>query len=101
LLRKYLKLELSDHGIELSTIWFQQDGAIAHILKAPMEAIQEMFQEHIISLCGKLPWPTCSPDLSACDYFLLGYLKAKVHITRPWTISDLKITVQKQISVIP
>jgi hypothetical protein len=60
-----------------------------------------MFLEHIISLQGKLPWPTRSPDLSACDHFLWGYLKAKVYTSRPRTIDDLKITIRKQISVIP
>jgi hypothetical protein len=39
--------------------------------------------------------------ISACDYFLWEYLKAKGYTTRPWTIDDFKITIQKQISAIP
>jgi hypothetical protein len=66
-----------------------------------MDVVQEMFLEHVISLQGKLPWLTRSSDLSACDYFLWGYLKAKVYTTRPRNINDLKITIQKQISAIP
>jgi hypothetical protein len=65
-----------------------------------MDIVQEMFPEHVISLRGDLPWPARLPDLSACDYFHWGYLKAKVYSTRPWTINDFKITIWKQISVI-
>jgi hypothetical protein len=65
-----------------------------------MEFVQEMFPKHVILLCGELPWPACLPDLSTHGYFLWGYLKAKVHITRPHAINDLKITIRKQISVI-
>jgi hypothetical protein len=41
------------------------------------------------------------PDLSACDYFLWGYLKVKVYTTTPQTINDFKINILKKISVIP
>jgi hypothetical protein len=61
----------------------------------------ENVPEHVISLRGELPRPASSPDLSACDYFLWGYLKAKAYTTRPWTIDDLKIAIRKQISAIP
>lgn len=55
----------------------------------------------IISLCDDLPWPACSPELSACDCFLWGYHKAEVYTTRPRTIDDLKIVIRKKISDIP
>jgi hypothetical protein len=55
---------------ELSTIWFQQDGATAHTARASMEVSLEMFPQHVISLRGELPWPACSLDFPACDYFL-------------------------------
>jgi hypothetical protein len=73
----FLKPELSHHGIELSIMWFQQDGATAHTAKASTEVIGEMFPEHIISLCSELPWPVHSPNLSACDYFPLGVPQSK------------------------
>jgi hypothetical protein len=60
-----------------------------------------MFPKRVISLRGELPWPTRSPDLSACDYFLWRYLKEKVHATRPRNIDDLKIAIRKQISATP
>jgi hypothetical protein len=55
-----------------------------------------MILERVISLRGELPWPARSPDLSARDYFLWGYLKAKVYTTRPWTIHDLKTAIRKK-----
>jgi hypothetical protein len=71
------------------------------MMQLPTECdIQETFPEHVSSLHCELPWSAHSPELPACDYFLWGYLKAKVYTTRPWAI-DLKIAIQKQISAIP
>jgi hypothetical protein len=42
-----------------------------------MEVVREMFLEGAISLHGDLSWPARLHDLSSCDYFLWGYLKAK------------------------
>jgi hypothetical protein len=61
-------------------------------VRTSMVIVQEIFPEHIISLRGELPCPSHSP--AACDYFLWGYLKAKVYTTRPRTIDDLKIAIQ-------
>jgi hypothetical protein len=85
----FLTPELSRRGIELSTIW-----ATAHTAKSSVEIAREIFPEHVISQRGELPWPARSPDLCVCDYFLWGYLKAKVY-------HDLKIAIRKQISEIP
>jgi hypothetical protein len=101
MLRNFLTQELSRRGNELSTLWFQQDGATAHTERASMEVVQEMFLEHVILLSGELPWPARSPDLSACHYFLWTHLKAKMYTTRPRTIDDFKIAIWKQISAIP
>jgi hypothetical protein len=101
MLWNFLSQELSRLGTELSTIWFQQDGASAHTARAYMEVAREIFPERVISLRGELPRPARSPNLSACDYFLWGYLNEKVHTTRPRTIDDLKIAILKQISAIP
>jgi len=43
----------------------------------------EMFPQHVISRGGDVPWTARSPDLSACGYFLWGYLKSKVFISKP------------------
>jgi hypothetical protein len=70
MLWNFLTPELSHCGIELSTIWFQQDGATVQTARASTEVIQEIFPEQVISLHSELPWPAHSPDVSACDYFL-------------------------------
>jgi hypothetical protein len=66
MLRNFLTSELSRHGIELTTIWFQQDGATARTASVSIEVIREIFPEHVILLRGEFPWPTPSPDLCAC-----------------------------------
>jgi hypothetical protein len=76
MVRNFLTPEVS-RGIELSTIRFQQDGATAHTAIASMEVIREMFTEHVVSLHGEPPWSARSPDLSACDYFILGVPQRK------------------------
>jgi hypothetical protein len=42
-----------------------------------------------------------SPDLTPCDYFLLGYLKTKVFETKPRTIADLKQRIQDEVVAFP
>jgi hypothetical protein len=41
-------------------------------------------------------WPR-SPDLSPCDYFLWGYLKAQVYIDKPRTLEALSETITREI----
>ena len=38
----------------------------------PMAAARELFGNHVISRFGDIPWPPRSPDLSVCDFFLVG-----------------------------
>jgi hypothetical protein len=87
--------ELSHTRTESSWNWAQDDIVLAEWCKYPYSEsihgfVREIFPEHAILLSGELPWPARSPDLSVCDYFLWWYLNAKVYITRPWTIDDLK-----------
>jgi len=56
---------------------FQQDGATAHTARHFRTILQEMFHGRLISLREDVAWPTRSPDLSPCDFFLWGYLKAE------------------------
>jgi hypothetical protein len=62
---------------------------------------RKYFRSMIFSLHRELPWPACSPDFSACNYFLWGYFNVKVYATIQQIINDLKIAIQKKISVIP
>ena len=50
---------------------------------------------------GDVPLPARSPDLSACDYFLFGYLKSRVYISKPRTIAELKQSIKEEVTAIP
>ena len=42
-----------------------------------------------------LAWPLPSPDLTPCDYFLLGHLKSIVYKNEYRTIDDLKRKIKQ------
>jgi len=39
--------------------------------------------------------------ISACDFFLWGYLKSKVYVRKPRTVDDLKVSVREEIGTVP
>jgi hypothetical protein len=41
------------HEIDLSSIWFQQDGATGPIERASISVLQEMFPQHVISVAAR------------------------------------------------
>jgi hypothetical protein len=93
-LRNFLTPEPSCHGTEFSTVWDRKDGATAHAAGVFMEVVWGTVPEHVICLCGELPWPARSPDLFACDYFLSAYFKAKMHTTKTRSSSDCMIAIR-------
>ena len=71
----------------MNTIVFQQDGAPPHCSNRTLEYLRQYFPgEKLISRRTDNPWPTYSPDLTPPDYFLWGYLKARVSQDNPPTI---------------
>jgi len=82
-------------------VWFQQDGATAHTALKSMAVLREMFPGRLISLRGHISWPARSPDLTPCDYFLWGYLKAEVFKHRPRTLQELKDAIRLEVARIP
>jgi len=81
-------------------VWFQQDGATAHTSRRSLSILREMFPGNLISLHGDIGWPALSPDLTRCDFFLWGYLKAKVYERRPGTIEQLKLAIRQKVAAI-
>ena len=65
---------------ELTTGYYQQDGATCHTSNASMRETESFFKDRIIS---KNLWPTRSPD-----FFLWGLLKGKVYKNTPRTIEQ-------------
>jgi hypothetical protein len=60
-----------------------------------------VFADKIISCYGDILWPANSPDLSACDFFLWGYLKSRVFATHIPDLQTLKIRIQEEVKAIP
>ena len=58
------------------TLWFQEDGATAHTAVISVATFRRLFPQRVISRFGEVLWPPRSPDLTAPDFFLWGYLKS-------------------------
>ena len=48
---------------------------------------------------GASPQSSAS-HLSACDFFLWGYLKSKVYVRKPRTVDDLKVSIREEIATV-
>jgi hypothetical protein len=59
-----------------------------------------MFPGHVVSLRGDIRYPQRSPDLTPCDLFLCGYLKARVYQYRPQTSEGLKEAMTQEVAAI-
>ena len=75
-------------------VWFQQDEAIAHTVRA-MDLLREIFGEQTISKNAEFVCPRRSPDLTAVNFFLWGYLKERVN--KPRIIQELKENIRVEI----
>jgi hypothetical protein len=96
----FLEPELQRLSVETQTLWFQQDGAMAHTARNAMRVLKDRFPARVISQRGTVEWPARSPDLSACDFFLWGYLKIKVYENKPRTTMDLKQNIRDQVAAV-
>jgi hypothetical protein len=94
MLSNFLRPQLRSLRVNMEEMWFQQDGATAHTARGSM-TIRQMFPQHVVSRFGDVPWPPRTPDLSACDFFLWGYIKSKVYVRNPRTV-DLKVSIREE-----
>lgn len=88
-------------GNDMEDYWFQQDGATCHTAGATIDFLKPLFPNRLISKKGDFDWPPRSPDLTAPDFFLWGYLKSKVYINKPKTLAQLKNNIRREIAAIP
>lgn len=58
---------------------FQQDGASCHYSLNAREILNTEMPDQWIGRRGPIEWPARSPDLTACDYWLWSYIRAKVY----------------------
>ena len=70
----------------------------AHTARKSLVVLREMFPGRLISLRGDILWPARSPDLTPCDYFLWGYLKAEVFKHRPRALQALKDAICLEVA---
>ncbi len=96
MLREFLIPELKKRR-KLSQTWFQQDGATAHTANETLTVLRAAFANRIISRRTELQWPARSPDLTAPDFFVWGYLKSVVYGDKPRTLNDLKKNICSEI----
>ncbi|GFW89764.1 uncharacterized protein TNCV_4069631 [Trichonephila clavipes] len=48
----------------------------------------------------RYPWPPWSPDLTPADFWLWGYLKSRVYLSGPSSLSELKDAIHREVSSI-
>jgi len=97
MLRTFLEPELHRLGVETHTLWFQQDGAMAHTTRTAMQVLNEMFPACVISRRGNTEWPSRSPDLNACNFFLWEQQGVRKETT---TTVDLKLNIWDKVAAI-
>lgn len=74
--------------------YFQQDGATPHTAISVQTWLSGKFGKKFID---KDSWPPRSPDLNPCDFYLWGYLKARIYNPLPKTLEDLKSNIIREI----
>jgi hypothetical protein len=101
MLENFLGPELARHPVTEEK-FSKQDGATSHTAPDSMAAVRNLFPNHVISRYGDTTCSTRSPDLSACDFFLWGYLKSQVFkAPTPQTVQELKHRIQQEVKRIP
>jgi len=85
--------------VETQTLWFQQDGATALIVRTAMRVLNEMFPACQISQRGNIEWPARLPNLNTC-YSSCGDISSKVYEKKPRTTVDLKQNIRDEVAVI-
>ena len=81
MLNEFLFTKIEEEGI--GNIWFQQDGATGHTVKATLDVLRPVFEDRIISRRGDVVWPPRSCDLTPLDYYLWGAVKGKCYAEKP------------------
>lgn len=97
MLKIFLIPELQRNGVVRRRLWFQQDGTTAHTVNKMMDYLRSTIRCRGILHFGDIAWPARSPDVSICDFFLWGFLKARVYTNKPCTLDELKEIINQEI----
>jgi hypothetical protein len=78
---------------------FMQDGGPPHFSNAVRAWLGEKFPGHWLGQCRPHEWPSRSPDLTPCDFFLCA--KDEVYHTKPRTLKELEARIRNVITNVP
>jgi hypothetical protein len=79
---------------------FQHDGAPAHYSRRVREILNTRFPDRWMGRGGPIIWPARSPDLNVLDYFVWGYIKAKVEHRRNGTEPEVRAAISAAFDTI-
>ena len=74
--------------------------APAHPLCDVTARLRELFGNRVIALHHAVEWPPRSPDLTACDFFLWGYVKSKVYTSPSVDLNDLQARIREEVALL-
>ena len=84
-------------GVDINSIWFQQDGAAPHTAVQVLNWLRETFGNNFISFKSDRVWPPHSPDLNPLDFFMWGHLKDYVYEPKPENLEQLKSAIRREM----
>ena len=68
-----------------------QDSAPAHGAKK----LQDFLKENLPLMVPKDIWPSSSPDLNVCDYWLFGVIEGTSNVTSHPSVNSLKAAIRR------
>lgn len=77
----------------LNNFYYQHDGAPPHYAASVRDYLNNKYGENWIGRGGPIPWPTRSPDLTPCDFYLWGEVKRRVYVEEAQSLEDLKTKI--------
>ena len=89
-------------GIYFPGLFYIQDGAPCHTSHQSRAVLEQYFPNKVVSRFNTVEWPARSPDLTPLDFWLWGYLKAKVYSNpMPASLNDLQNRIVLQCRQMP
>jgi hypothetical protein len=97
---EFLYPKLRRRDIDLATARFQQHGGTALPARQSKNTLRIVFEHRILSRYGDISWPGRSPDMSACNFFLWGYMKIEVfqHALQTYVTSNREFRMRSMPS---
>ena len=75
-----------------------QDGAPCNRTINVKNSLKDTFGNRVIGVGHGVEWPPRSPDLTACVFFLWGYLKGLIYKKPPTGLDDLRNRIIRSVN---